>query len=142
MLFRSVHGAVAAEDLGVLLVQEPDLHLVLADLGALPLEAEYQVQAGVHGGELLHPDVLEDPQHGQLARLIDDRVVGDDGEIEVQESDDPDGGNDVVLLDLIHHIHSLGDLAEDGVYPVKMRLGGVGDEELAASGVLTGMRHR
>src|SRR6266849_5602914 len=79
-----VHGAVAAEDLGVLLVHQPDLHLVLADLGALSLEAEHQVQTGVHGGELLHPDVLEDPQHRELARLIDDRIVGDDGEVEVQ----------------------------------------------------------
>src|SRR5216117_4597694 len=48
------------------------------------LEPEYQVQARVHGGELLHPDVLKDPQHGQLARLVDYRVVGDDGEVEMQ----------------------------------------------------------
>src|SRR2546429_1902084 len=81
---REVHGTVAAQDLRVLLVQEADLHLVLADLGALPLEPEYQVQARVHGGELLHPDVLKDPQHGQLAGLVDDRVVGDDGEVEMQ----------------------------------------------------------
>src|SRR4029077_1742321 len=79
-----VHAAVAAEDLGVLLVHQPDLHLVLADLGALPLEAEHEVQTGMHGGELLHPDVLEDPQHRQFSGLIDDRIVGDDGEVEVQ----------------------------------------------------------
>src|SRR5439155_1278659 len=66
---REVGVAVAAENLRVLLVREPDLHLVLADLGALALEAEHQVQAWVHRGELLHPDVLEDPQHGELPRL-------------------------------------------------------------------------
>src|SRR5439155_23677370 len=37
----------------------------------------------VHGGKLLHPDVLEDPEDGELARLIDERVVRDDGEVEV-----------------------------------------------------------
>src|SRR6266699_925438 len=79
-----VDVAVAAEDLHILFVQEPDLHLVLADLGALSFEAQHQVQARVHGGELLHPDVLENPQDGELARLIDDGVVGDDGEVEMQ----------------------------------------------------------
>ncbi len=78
--------AVAAEDLGVLLVQQTDLHLVLTDLGALALEAQHQMQARVHRRELLHPDVLEDAQHRQLAGLIDNRVVGDDGEVEVHAS--------------------------------------------------------
>src|SRR5205814_9152832 len=75
--------AVAAEDFRVLFVEQADLHVMLADLGALPLEPQHEVQPGVHGGKLLHPDVLEDPEDGELARLIDERVVRDDGKVEV-----------------------------------------------------------
>src|SRR2546430_14740635 len=81
-----VDVAVAAEDLPVLLVQEPDLHLVLADLRTLPFEAEHQVQARVHGGKRLHPDLLEDPPDGELSRLSDERIVRDDGEGDKDDS--------------------------------------------------------
>src|SRR4029077_19137500 len=77
------HVARAAEDLRVLLVHQPNLHVMLADLRALTLEAQHKVQTRVHRRELLHPDVLEDAQHRELAGLIDDRVVGDDGEVEM-----------------------------------------------------------
>ena len=86
--------------------------------------------------------MLEHTQHAELALLIDQSVVGDDGKIEMQGSDDPDGSNDVVLFDLINHVHPLGHLAEDGMHSIEMGLGGVGDEELAATGVLPGMGHR
>src|SRR5690349_6062880 len=56
---------------------------MLTDLRALPLETEDQVQPRVHRRELLHPDVLENPQHRELAGLIDDCVIGDDGEVEM-----------------------------------------------------------
>ncbi len=79
-----VDGAVAAEDLRSRFVEEADLDLVLTHLGALPLEAEHEVQPGMHGGELLHPDVLKNAQHGQFPGLIDQGVVRDDREIEVQ----------------------------------------------------------
>jgi len=39
---------------------------VLADLGALPLEPEYQVQARVHGGELLPQMCVKDPSTDSL----------------------------------------------------------------------------
>src|SRR2546422_5208210 len=81
-----VDVAVASQDLDVLLVEQADLHLVLAHLGALALEAEHQVQARVHRGKLLHPDVLEDPQDGELAGLVHQGVVGDDGEVEMHEA--------------------------------------------------------
>src|SRR5256886_16970538 len=42
------HTARPAEDLGALLVHQPDLDVVLADLGALALEAQHQVQPRVH----------------------------------------------------------------------------------------------
>src|SRR3989442_8604658 len=56
---------------------------MLADLGPLALETQHEVQPRVHRRELLDPDVLEDAEHGELARLIDERVVRDDGEVEV-----------------------------------------------------------
>jgi hypothetical protein len=42
------------------------------------------VGAGADRRETGEPDVLEDAQHAQLALLVDQGVVGDDGEIEVQ----------------------------------------------------------
>src|SRR6266849_1414880 len=47
----------------------------------------------------------------------------------------------VVLRNLVDHVLSLGDLSENGVDSVKVRLGGVTDEELAAAGVLSGVGH-
>ena len=38
-------------------------------------------QARVRGGELLDPDVLKHPQNGNLPRLVDKGVIGDDREI-------------------------------------------------------------
>src|SRR5581483_8119051 len=77
------HGAAAAQDFGILLVEETDLHLVLSDLRALALQAQHQVQAGVHRGELLHPDVLEDAEDRELPRLVHQRIVGDDRKVEM-----------------------------------------------------------
>ena len=83
------HLAAAAEDLDALLVREADLQPMLADLGALALQPEHEVQARVHRGELLHPDVLEDSQDGDLAGLVDESVVGYDGKVEVHRSRQP-----------------------------------------------------
>src|SRR5438093_327070 len=47
----------------------------------------------------------------------------------------------VVLHNLVDHVQSLGDLSENGVDSVKVRLGGVTDEELAAARVLAGVGH-
>ena len=73
--------------------------------------------------------------------MVDQGVIGDNREIEMQKSGDSDGGNHVVLLDLVHHVHALGDLAEDGMHAVEVRLGRVRDEELTPAGVLAGMSH-
>src|SRR5690606_11627785 len=54
----------------------------------------------------------------------------------------PDAVDHVPLPDLHHHVEPFGDLAEDGVHPVEMRLRGMGDEELATTGVLAGVGHR
>src|SRR5437899_5343149 len=47
----------------------------------------------------------------------------------------------VVLRNLADHVQSLGDLSENGVDSVKVRLGGMTNEELAAAGVLAGVGH-
>src|SRR6266480_4507234 len=47
----------------------------------------------------------------------------------------------VVLRNLVDHVLSLGDLSENGVDSVKVRLGSMTDEELAAAGVLPGVGH-
>ena len=66
--------------------------------------------------------MLKHAEHAELALLVNQGVVGDDSEVEVQGSADSDRRDDVVLFDLVHHIHAFGDLAEDGVYLVEMRL--------------------
>src|SRR5438034_10262113 len=45
----------------------------------------------------------------------------------------------VVLRHLVDHVQSLGDLSEHGVDSVKVRLGGMTNEELPAAGVLLGV---
>src|SRR6267143_2759930 len=47
----------------------------------------------------------------------------------------------VVLRNLVDHVLPLGDLSENGVDAVQMRLGRMTDEELAAAGVLAGVGH-
>jgi hypothetical protein len=80
------------------------------------------VGAGIYGGKVGEPDVLKHAEHAELALLIDQGVVGDNREIEVQGSADSNGRDDVVLLDLVHHIHAFGDLAEHGVHLIEVRL--------------------
>jgi len=112
------------------------------DLGASAANPEHQVGARIDGGKVGEPDVLKHAEHAELALLIDQGVVGDDREIEVQGSADSDGRDDVVLLDLVYHIHALGDLTENRVNLVQVRLRRVGDEELAATRVLARVGHR
>jgi hypothetical protein len=38
----------------------------------------------MHGGKLGDPDVLEDPQHAELPLLVDQRIIGDDREVDEQ----------------------------------------------------------
>lgn len=137
-----LHRAFAAQQLASAFIDESDPDGVDADLGTPASHPKHQVGAGIHRREVRQPHVLEHSQHAELALLIDQGVVGDDGKIEMQGSDDPDRGDDVVLLDLVHHIHPLGNLAEDRVHLIEMGLGRVGNEELTAARILAGMSHR
>ena len=80
------HLPVAVDDFVVGLVQQPDPHLVRADLRPLPLQAQDQVQAGVHRRELLNQDVLENAEDGDLAGLVHEGVIGDDREVDVDDA--------------------------------------------------------
>ena len=118
-----LYGAFAAQELGSGLVHEPNADRVDSDLGAPAANPKHQVGAGIYRGKVGEPDVLKHAEHAELALLIDQGVVGDDCEIEVQGSADSNGRDDVVLLDLVHYIHALGNLTENRVNLVQMRLG-------------------
>src|SRR2546422_3802663 len=45
---------------------------------SFPLQTEHQVQPRMHRRKLRHPDVLEDAEHRHLARLVHQRIVGQD----------------------------------------------------------------
>lgn len=47
----------------------------------------------------------------------------------------------ITLPNPVYHIHALSHLPEHGVHAVKMGLRGMGDKELAAAGILSGMGH-
>jgi hypothetical protein len=117
-----LYGAFTTEELGTALVDKTDADSVSADLGAPPANPKHEVGARVDRGKVGQPHVLKHAEHAELALLIDKGVIGDHGKVEVQGSGDSDGRDDVVLLDLVHHIHAIANLTEDGVHPIEVRL--------------------
>ena len=115
-------GALSTQKLGAGVVHKADANGMCADLRPASPHPKDEMSPGVDGREVREPDVLEHAEHAELALLIDQGVVGDNSEVEVQGSADSDGRNDVVLFDLVHHIHAFSDLPEDGVHLVEMRL--------------------
>jgi hypothetical protein len=79
-----LHGPLAAQQLRPGLIDEPDPDGMDSDLGPPPPHPEHQVGAGTDGREAGQPDVLKDSEDAELALLVDEGIVGDDGEIEVQ----------------------------------------------------------
>jgi hypothetical protein len=120
--FTELDGAFTAEKLRAGIVHKLDANGVCADFGPAPSHAKHQVGAWVDSWKVREPDMLKHAEHTELALLVDQGIVGDNSEVEVQGSADSDGRDDVVLLDLVHHIHAFGDLPEDGVHLVQMRL--------------------
>ena len=113
---------LTTEKLRTRVVHESDANGVCADFRPSPSHPQDQVGARVDRGEVRKPDVLKHSEHAELALLVNQGVVGDDSEVEVQSSADSDGRDDVVLFDLVHHIHTFDHLAEDGVHLVEVRL--------------------
>jgi hypothetical protein len=85
-----LHGAFATEELAPTLVHETNADGVDSDLRTPAPHSQDQMSSGIHGWEIREPDMLEHPQHAELALLIDQGIIGDDGEIEVQGSGDSD----------------------------------------------------
>jgi hypothetical protein len=85
-----LYRALTPEQLGSRLVDEANPNGMNADLGAPAPNPEHEVSPGVYGGEVGKPDMLKHAKHAELALLIDQGVVRDDGEIEVQGSGDSD----------------------------------------------------
>jgi hypothetical protein len=79
-----LYGALAPQELTPALVHKANPDGVNADLGAPAPYPEHQVSAGVHRGKVGEPDVLKHAEHAELSLLVNQGVVGDDGEIEVQ----------------------------------------------------------
>ena len=68
------------------IIHKADGQAVLADLGAPPTHPQDQMGPRVNRRELGHPHMLEQAQDGELALLIDQGVVGEDGKVEQQVS--------------------------------------------------------
>ena len=76
----------------------------------------------MHRRELLHPDVLEDAEDGNLPRLIDQRVVSDNGEVEMHLGD-ADRFDFVVAFDGVHDVHPLCHLSKNRMNAIQVPLG-------------------
>ncbi len=81
-----LYGALAAQELVPTLIDEANPDGVDPDLGAPAPNSKHQVSTGVHRGEVRQPDVLEHAEYAELALLIDQGVIGYNGELEVQFS--------------------------------------------------------
>lgn len=82
--FAELDIAFATHQFLMLVVDEPDPQRMGADFGPPSAHPDNQVGPRMHGGKLVDPDVLENAQHGQLAVLVDQGVVGDDSQVDVQ----------------------------------------------------------
>jgi hypothetical protein len=117
-----LHRALATEKLSAGVVHKLDAYGVCADFRPAPSYPKDEMGARVDGGKVREPDMLKHAEYTELALLVDQGVVGDNSEVEVQGSADSDGCDDVVLFDLVHDVHPFGNLAENRVHLVEMRL--------------------
>ena len=81
-----MHRPLAFKEGIAAVIDEPDGQAMFADFRASPAHPQDQMSPRVHGRELGHPHMLEQAQHGELALLINQGVVGEDGEVEQQVS--------------------------------------------------------
>jgi hypothetical protein len=81
-----LHRALAAQQLTPAFVDEANSDSVDPDLGAPAPNSEHQVGARIDRWEVRQPDVLEHAEHTELALLINQGIVSDNGKIEMQLS--------------------------------------------------------
>jgi hypothetical protein len=79
-----LNRALAAQEFRARIIDEADPDPMDADLRPPSPHAQHEVRSRVDRGEIGHPDVLEDPQDGELSLLVDEGVVGEDREVESQ----------------------------------------------------------
>lgn len=79
-----LHRAFAAEELVAGIIHEADPDGVHPDLGAPASDSEHKMGAGTDRRKIAQPHVLEDAQDAELALLVDQGVVRDEGKVEMQ----------------------------------------------------------
>jgi hypothetical protein len=79
-----LNGPLSAQQLVAAFIHKPNANGVHPNLGTPTPNSEHQMSPGVHCREIREPDVLEHAQDTELALLVDQGVIGDDGEIEMQ----------------------------------------------------------
>ena len=57
---------------------------MIAKLGASSPEMQHQVRPRVHRRELLYGDVPPDPEHRELAALVEQGIVAKEGEVDAR----------------------------------------------------------
>ena len=115
---------------------------MVAKFGAPTAEMEHQVRPRMHGRKLLHGDVPPDAQHGELALLIEQRVIAEQRQI------DPRSQLTRIELTTSPCRIALTTSIPPVTWPKtvwtrsRCRCGRMADEELAATAVLAGVSHR
>jgi hypothetical protein len=75
---------LSPQQLGAVLVHKADPDRMNADLGSPASHPQDQVGPGTDRREVGDPDMLKDAKHTQLALLIDEGIIGDQGKVEMQ----------------------------------------------------------
>jgi hypothetical protein len=79
-----LHRPFTAYQLVAGFVDEADPDGVHPDFRAAASHSEHEMGAGADRRKIAEPDMLKNAKHAQLALLIDEGVVGDEGKIEMQ----------------------------------------------------------
>lgn len=78
-----LHGTVAAHQFPTLFIDEPDSHEMLADFSSPAFHPQDEMGPRMSGRKPGHPDVLKDPEHRELALLVDQGVVRQHREVDL-----------------------------------------------------------
>jgi hypothetical protein len=81
-----LNRSLASQQLVATLIHEADPDGVHPDLGAAAPYPEDQMGSGIYRWKVGEPDMLKHAQDTELSLLVDQCVIGDDGEIEMQLS--------------------------------------------------------
>lgn len=125
-----MHRAAVLQDHLTRRIEQLNRERVRTNLGAPAAKQDDEIGPCMQGRKLRDRDVPPDPDDRQLAELIDQRVIAEQRNVGLQRSAHTNGVDDIALADGVDHIHSAGDLAEDRVHTIEVRLRRMRDEEL------------